>query len=475
MDKYQAFGQAVKNAVDFFESFDSDEPVRVISHLDTDGICASSIIIRMLLDRNMKHSVSIIPQLNTEIIQSYQREPYKNYIFTDLGSGQAVHIKRLMNEKRVLILDHHVPVKCDLGDLDIFHLNPHLYDIDGSQEISGAGVVYMFAKELSDKNKKLSHLAVLGAIGDSQEKKGFLKLNNEILKEAVENGTLEIERGIRFFGASSRPLIKLLEYSTDPFIPGVTGSEQGALDFMNQIGIKPKINNKWKMLNQLCDDENKKLCQAIIERRINEKNPEDIVGNIYLIPAEANDSPTHDLKEFSTLLNACGRMGKSSLGIGTCLGDTPSKTRAIHNLYEYRKEIMKSLKWYGANQDSKEIIKKEKYIIIQAGDNIPATIIGTVASILSRSKELEKGTMILALAQSDDLTTKTSLRIVGMNPEIDLRKIIQEITNSVGGESGGHGNASGSIIKTENEDKFISSAKIILNKYCLEECVSEQQ
>ena len=54
-------------------------------------------------------------------------------------------------------------------------MNPHLFDIDGSTEISGAGVVYLFCKALDGKNKDMAHIAIVGAIGDIQEDKGFKK------------------------------------------------------------------------------------------------------------------------------------------------------------------------------------------------------------------------------------------------------------------------------------------------------------
>ncbi len=472
MDNYLRFKEAVKESVDFFESFNPNETVRIISHLDTDGICASSIIIKALLNKNMRYSVSIIPQLDEQGIIGYSRESYKNYIFTDLGSGQIGLIKRYLKEKRVLIMDHHVPKKTDSDDLDIVHLNPHLYGIDGSEEIAGAGVVYHFARRLSDKNKNSAHLAILGAIGDAQEKKGFGKLNDEILKDAVEIGKLNVENGIRFFGASSRPLHKLLEFSTDPFIPEVTGSTSGAIKFLKETGINPKLNNKWRMLSQLTGSEVKKLSKAIIEKRSNEKNPADITGPLYHLYNEKKDSPIRDLKEFSTLLNACGRMGKAGLGIGTCLGDISSKQKAILTLKDYKKQILNSMRWIQSNKNTAGVIEGDKYIIINARDNISSTIIGTVASILSRSKQYPKGTLILAIAQAMDFTSKTSLRVVGRPDERDLREIIKQITTAVGGESGGHMNAAGSIIKTDDEDKFVSNAKVILEKFCIEEMIN---
>ena len=73
-------------------------------------------------------------------------------------------------------------------------------------------------------------------MGDMQEKNGFIGLNSLILKDAEE--ILDINVGPRFFGMQTRPINKVLEYCTDPFIPNVTGSSEGAIKFLDDLGIK---------------------------------------------------------------------------------------------------------------------------------------------------------------------------------------------------------------------------------------------
>jgi len=120
-------------------------------------------------------------------------------------------------------------------DTKINLVNPHLFDIDGTREISGSGVVYLFARFLNAENKDLAYLAIIGSLGDVQEEyinNEQFKINNEILNDAVSSGKIKIDRGLRMFGLQTRSLHKLLEYSTDPYIPGITGSEENsATDF----------------------------------------------------------------------------------------------------------------------------------------------------------------------------------------------------------------------------------------------------
>src|SRR3989338_1902712 len=317
--------------------------------------------------------------------------------------------------------------------------------------------------------EEFAHVAIIGAMGDMQEHNGFEKLNNEILEKAIEKGKIKVIRGLRLFGAQTKPLHKVLEYCTDPLIPGVTGSESGSIQFLQQIGINPKNGSGWKKVRHLSKEEMKNLVTGVILKRLNEARPEDVLGNVYLLKEEEEESPTKDAKEFATLLNACGRMDKSSLGIGACLGDKKLKKKAINLMSQYKREIINSLRWYEENKDSQLIAKGDGYVIINAQDKIRSTIIGTLASILSKSNSHEEK-FIMSMAQIADGTTKVSLRVKGSNNETDLRNIVMEIVNGMEGcEAGGHANAAGALIPTEKEDMFMEKAKIVLEKRALEE------
>ncbi|MDP2750251.1 MAG: DHH family phosphoesterase [Nanoarchaeota archaeon] len=465
MDKYEQFKEYVKECAKKFEEFDATKVIRLVSHLDADGISAASIIIKALNKKNRKYSISIIPQLDKKALEELSNEKYEYYIFTDLGSGIIKDICATLSGRRILILDHHEIQEgynqCSQSEQDlIVHVNPHLFGIDGSKEISGAGVVYLFSKEISDV-KEMAHIAVVGAIGDIQDDNGFLRLNSEILKEAVANGKMKVNVGPRFFGAQTRPLHKVLEYCSDPLIPGVSGSESGAIQFLNQIKIDPKKGAGWRKLVHLNKEEMQRLITGIIMKRLGEKRPDDVLGHIYTLIEEERESPTRDAREFSTLLNACGRLNRASLGIGVCLGDKKMKKRAIASLADYKKEIVKALDWYHQNKNKPGILIGDNFIIIHAKDQVMSTMIGTLASIISKSGDLKDGTYILSLAQAADGTTKVSLRLAGKakETEIDLRTVIQDIVKITGGEAGGHMNAAGAIIPTLIEEEFISTAK----------------
>lgn len=494
LGRYDSFKHEAKRIAGIFNNIITKKTVRVVSHLDSDGICACSIIISCLIKKNMKYSISILPQLKIENIKELEKEDTDVIIFTDFGSGQLKDIQKYLKKKTVFVLDHHLP-QAEVTDENIFHLNPCNYNIDGSSEISGAGVTFIFANAVTDCSE-MAHIAIIGAIADMQEDEGFKELNEEILSIAEKKKKLIVNKGLKFFGLQTRPIPKLLAYGTETFIPGVTGSESNAIQFIQNLGINPMVKGRYKLLNELTNDEKKKLVAGIILKRHKQEKPDNIFTKVYILPNEEENSPLRDAREFSTLLNACGRLNKASLGIATCLGDEKMKKRAIAILQDYKREILNSIKWYNENKDkNKNIIRKDNFVIINAEDNVIHTMIGTLASILARSNEFKEGYYILAMAQGYDGTTKVSLRVSGNSTGIDdsdtsngvmskdsnsengmnvpnLKEIISKIIKRINhGEGGGHINAAGAIIDTEKEESFIEAAKVILDMEGREEII----
>ncbi len=445
----------IKNAIEKFKKLD-DKVIRVISHLDSDGLTSASIMLQTLKRENKKFVLSIVKQLNESVLKELNNEPYNIIIFTDLGSGYIKLINKHLN-KKIFIFDHHVPD--DINDYEnIIHVNPHLSK-DYEDEISGSGVTYLFSKTLNKENKDLAYLAVIGSIGDMQ------KLNKEILDDAISENKIEVRRGLKMFGSQTKPLHKILQFSTDPFIPGVTGSEEGALNFLLDLGINPKDENKFRKLGNLSEEELKKLTTGIILKRLgSEKNPEDVFADIYLLKDEDEESFTKDAREFSTLLNCCGRLNKPSVGIGVCLGNKILKEKANELMKDYKLELIKGLNWFYNNKD--KMTKGNNFIIINSQDNIKDTLIGTVTSIISKSNVYRDNTILIAMAYTLDNNVKVSMRICNGNNsenEIDLREILKEITKDEW-ETGGHKSACGCLFPIEREKDFIDRAIEILNR-----------
>lgn len=452
-----------------FKSLDRARPVKIVSNHDCDGIASASILVTAFHRAGIKFSLSIVRQLNQEVLEGLKLEPYETVIFADLGSGYLNNIEKFLAGKNIFVLDHHKPE--DYSPSFAVHVNPHLFNLDGTKDISAAGVCYLFVKALNEDNKDLAHLAVIGAIGDNQEKNGFFGVNSLIVKDATEYGKLEIKESLRMFGMQTKPLHKVLEYSTNPYIPNVTGNERGAVKFLEDLNIRVKDGNKFRKLNDLSEEELKKLITAIILKRMgSEESPGDVFGQIYLIKGENDESPTRDAREFSTLLNCCGRLGKPSLGIAACLGDKKMKEVAVGLLNQYRREIISALEWFYNNRGSEKIKEGRGYVLINAEDAVRDTLIGTLTSTVAKSNIYPEGTIIVSLAHTLGEETKISTRIAGFRESnFDLREMIKKVVKVTGGEGGGHRLAAGATIPQEKEEEFLKLTEQALVGTAIEE------
>ena len=433
----------IRNFVNEFREI--QEPIKIVSHLDADGLSSAAILSKTLSRNSNEFSLSIVRQLDENIIKELSLEDYNYFIFVDLGSGFLSLIDKYLNDRKIFILDHHIP---EDFENKFVHVNPHLFGFD-SDSVSGSGLAYLFAKELNENNRDLAYISVIGGAGDYVDfNQGF---NNNILKDAVDSGKLKIKRGLKMFGTQTRYLHKLLQYSTDPYIPGVTGSEEGTINFLNELGIDYKDSKgDFRRLNDLDEEELKKLITGVILKRFgSEENPEDVLGDIYLL----KDEDTKDVREYATLLNACGRLSKPSLGIGTFMKNPILNEKAEKLLKDYKLEIIGALNWFHKNKDS--FIKGDKFVIINAEDKIKDSMIGTLCGMVLNSNVYDRNAIIVGMAYTLD-GIKISMRT---NGDVDLRKIIKQIA-----EGGGHSHACGAFIKREEEEDFINKMKEVLTK-----------
>ena len=425
-----------------------DKEIFVISHHDTDGITSAAIMTKTLQRLGKQFSVQIIKGLEEQFI--YDLPKNKIILFLDLASGALEYISKseIPNED-IFVIDHHeihnghsaIPKGLNI-------INPQLLN---REQISSAGLVYLFSKEISEKNKDLAKLAVLGMIGDMMEKQ-IDKLNDSIIKDAE----VTKKRGVLLY-PSTRPLNRTLEFSSNPFIPGVSGNSEGALELLKEAGI-PFENGKTKSLIELDEEEMSRLVTAILLRRVKKQHDEEIIGDIYLVKFF---NKLEDARELSAIVNACSRLGESEISLMLCLENSRAKKIAETLYAKYKQFIISGLKFAQNLETGKGKIESNGYVIINAQNQIKDTMIGTIASILSNSSIYEAGTMITTMAYFEDPLEnkiKISSRIVGRQGR-NARETLNTIIEQIGGEVGGHEFAAGAIIPKNKEEEFINHLK----------------
>jgi RecJ-like exonuclease len=383
-------------------------------------------------------------------------------VFTDFGSGDMDLLNSSLLKTQLVVLDHHQPVA--EADPSFVQVNPHLYGIDGSRDLSGAGAAYLVAKVLEKANLDLSFLAVVGALGDLQDKYEQRRLggpNAVILEDALNSDYLSVETDLLFFGRETRPIHKALACTTTPFISGISGEEDKSLAFLGSLGITPKKGDKWRALRDLSEDEKKSLFNALADYLVSKGLPWDVAlnlrGSVYTLTHEEPWTSLRDAREFSVLLNATGRMDKPGLGIAICMGDRGSALEeATAVLEEYRRTITKYLNWL--MEPNTDRIEELRNIYVVHGEGvIDDKIIGTVSSILSTNlAKPEKPIIAYSVVREQNLA-KISARAIDLvvSKGLNLGEILRVAAEKHLGKGGGHNIAAGAQVPTSELDPFI--------------------
>lgn len=444
------------------ETVKQDGFIHVFSHLDADGVAAAGIIGKALFRLDARFRIRVTQWIEQDIVGEILSDKPQLVMFTDLGSGYVDLLTQKLADFKIVIMDHHQLV--GKGPENFVQVNPHVYGIDGAREVSGAGVAYFVARAIDKVNVDLASVAVVGALGDLQDKydqRMLGGLNLKILEDATNSGLLTVEKDLIFFGRETRPIHKTLASTTSPFIPGISGEEDKSLAFLASLGIKAREGDKWRALRDLSDEEKKRLCSALADHLLSRGlhyEASNLIGHVYILNNEEPWTPLRDAREFAVLLNATGRMDKSGLGIAVCMGDRGQGLEGANKVLEdYRRNINKYLGWV---MEKPERTKEMENIYVVSGEDfIPEKIIGAISSIIAGSlPNPDKPLIAYSNVEGEDtakISARTSEAVIRKG--LNLGEIMQVAAARFQGKGGGHNIAAGAQVSTEDISEFLKT------------------
>jgi single-stranded-DNA-specific exonuclease len=465
-----AFFESVSRAAKkISEAVKEDRYIYVFSHLDADGIAAAGIVSKALYRLDARFRVRITQWVDEKIADEILEEKPGMVIFTDLGSDYANLLRQKAPEMEIVVLDHHQTGGESTGDIPC--VNPHLHGIDGARDISSSGVAYFVARAIDEANMDLAPIAVVGALGDLQDKYDQRRLgglNEKIVEDAQSRGLLAVEKDLIFFGRETRPIHKTLASTTNPFIPGISGEEDKSLAFLVSLDIKPKYGDKWRALRDLTEDEKRRLCSALADYLLSKGlryEISNLIGHVYTLSREEPWTPLRDGREFAVLLNATGRMDRPGVGVAICMGDRGTALEEANKiLEEYRRTINKYLGWI--MEKPERIRELENIYVVYGEDFIDDKIVGAISSILSTSLPNPEKPLIAYADVKEEGLVKVSARTVDAvtYKGVNLGEIMQLAAEKCLGKGGGHNVAAGAQIPIENVDAFIKLVNEMVGK-----------
>jgi RecJ-like exonuclease len=452
---------------------DASEDIRrrkdllVVSHVDADGLTAASIICTALERLGLDYKPLFFRQLDTAALNLVADQGADLVVFTDLGSGLVREICCLQLD--AVVADHHKPALLNGEDRLIAHINPHLVGADGATQLSGSGTSFLLARMLAEspgKNDDLSALAIVGAVGDLQDLASgqLLGINREILDIGSKAGVLSHAKDLKLFGRQTRPVFKMLEYSQDPYIPGLSGDEDACIAFLKEIGIRLG-GEKWRRWIDLNQEEKARMVSALLRRGLrsglSQAKLERLIGEVYTLLHETEGTELRDASEYSTLLNATARYGHAAVGLSVCMGDRDKaldEARVLLN--QHRQNLVNGLKLVA----EQGIIPLKSIQYFDAGDTILDTIVGIVAGMSFQMADRSRP--ILAFARTPSGELKVSARGTQdlVRSGLDLAEAMSCAAQAVGGVGGGHNVAAGATIPPETKQEFLDIVDSTVNR-----------
>ena len=446
--------------------------VAIITHLDADGITSGSIMAMALRRMGARFSLRTVSDLNSSVVEKMKADGRDFYVITDLGGGWASHLRKALGDKWVIIDHHEITEEEILTDDGGQILNPWKFGIDGGREVSAGGMAYMVASALDFKNRDLSAIAVVSAVADRQDqgdKKSFFGLNAEILKTAQSLGLVSVDLDIILTGREVRPVHEALAYTLFHYIDGLTWNTEACYILLKNAGIKLKDDSRrWRALAEFSQEEKSTIVEAVAkfvdssDKRVSDILLDDLIGYVYTLSREDKRSQLRDAREFSTMLNACGRIGKAGVGIAMCMGDRNMALSAGEEIMDMYKMTLRnnistifSEKWRLADDGKTTFVNGDG--ILEEG------MLGAVSTLLSGSPSL-RGRLLFVRTLAKEGTYKFSSRkCLDCKSQANLGVIMRQCSNALNGAGGGHSAAAGCCIPSYALDDFIAGIKAETN------------
>ena len=426
------------------EAAEGRKRILIVGHIDADGISSASLIARALRCLEAPYNIRILNDLTPDVLEGLRDEEYDLYVLCELGGGMVKLLENYLGSKWVLI-DHHQVPEDELAHPSI--LNAWYYGFDGGVDACASTLAYFVASSIEHSLRDFSWLPVVAALADKQdqgERRSLVGVNKVVLEAAKEAGLVSESIDLLFYGRETRAVHEALAATTTPYIQGLSGNREACLTALTAAGINLRSDDHWRTLAELTKEEKQKIIEILLPY-IGGRGVDELIGYVYTLLKEDEFSPLRDAREFGTLLNACGRMGKSGLGVGLCLGDRGySLTQAEKVLAEYRQTINRVVKLL--TEDETRVIKNQLFNLIIADELINPEMLGSLSSILSTIPKFSDKPLFL--------TTKTkegSLRIsarlgAAYRGEANIGLTLRKVAERVNGLGGGHRAAGGATI-----------------------------
>ena len=432
----QAFSKRVKSAAELVKKHSF---ARVISHYDADGVTAASIMCSCLKGSGIGLQATIMKSLDREAVIDLTKETNELTVFLDMGSGQIDGIEEMGSD--VVILDHHKPIH---DSKRIPQVNPHFFELDGMRDVSASGLAFILATAIEEENWNSAPLAITGFIGDMQNLGGYSAINASIIEGAVSRGLISRANGPRLSGERLQVMVA---DSPNPYFKGLSGRKEAVAEFLQSAGLDPGAK-----YSDLDETSRRKLMSLLTLRLLSQgcssETIEQLSGEQFII--SSGNLKGIKIDDMVELVNACGRMDHTGIGMALCLGDSSALQDAAKFRADYISSLLLELKAVEEgtfeSRESIQIVRPHR-----------SSLAGAVCGIsMQYLLDQNKPTIAVSRAKgSVKISSRGTHALIAKG--LDLAESMKACAEPLGGVGGGHKVAAGATVPLVREDDFLKN------------------
>lgn len=415
---------------------------RVFSHNDADGIGAASVLTSMLVRAGKGSQTTNLKSFDLSAIQASLVTGVDLLIVADMGSSNLTALESLGT--KVIVLDHHHPEK---DSEKVMHLNPSVFKVDGARYACASTLSMLLAVTVDETNWDLLPLAFAGMVGDRQHMQGLSGVNAHLFNEGSKRNLVQEKKGSLL---PPGPVGDGLMRSTHPFIRGVSGDPQGIARLLQEANVRAE--STWDGL----DEGGRRRLSSLISLRLLEQgcslgSLEDEMAPDYFFPQD--NSRAYLL---TRLINACGRVDETALGLAMLLGEKEARERAESLVKEYDEMLLDAAKRTAERGLSKEIA-------IQHFESPHKEVSSELCGLMMQwVGDQDKATICLTRMDKEFKVSSRGTRKLVDKDGLDLSVAMRDAAASVGGVGGGHNIASGATIPLGKDIDFLQALDAII-------------
>ena len=284
-------------------------------------------------------------------------------------------------------------------------------------------------------------------------------------------GVAQATRDLRLFGRETRPVHLMLRYASDPTLPGLSGSEEACISFLQSLGVPLKSGERWLSWGEMDPGDRGKIASALtvhlVKRGAGAEGAKRLIGEVYVLSREEPRTELRSAKEYATLLNSCGRYDKAPVGLAVCKGDRDEAMAAARKLLGgHRRNLVE----YMGLVRELGIRTRGSVQYFDGGDKVLDSVVGIVAGMILGSGEMEvdPAKPLFGIADSSDdpgmakVSGRTTRRMVQSG--VNLGRAMAEAAAQLEGVGGGHDIAAGAKVPRGKEMEFLDKVSAILEK-----------